>query len=141
MTTTDIKALLGFILVLATAAAAASDLKPFTTDGCSRFPEGTRSQQELWLDCCTRHDIAYWQGGGYGDRLAADRQLEQCVAGVGAPEIALIMLAGVRVGGTPYLPTKFRWGYGWPYLRGYKKLDDAEKKLVRETLDTLGNDH
>lgn len=40
------------------------------------------------------------------------------------------MLAGVRVGGTPYLPTMFRWGYGWPYPRGYKALTDEERQQI-----------
>ena len=46
------------------------------------------------------------------------------------------MLTGVRVGGTPRLPTKFRWGYGWPYLRGYKAVTPEEK----EKIDTELND-
>jgi len=37
------------------------------------------------------------------------------------------MYGGVRIGGSPYWPTKFRWGYGWPYLRGYKPLTFEEK--------------
>jgi len=36
------------------------------------------------------------------------------------------MLAGVRIGGTPYLPTKFRWAYGWPYPRGYTALSNDD---------------
>jgi len=40
------------------------------------------------------------------------------------------MLAGVRVGGTPYLPTRFRWGYGWPWPRGYRALTDIERQQV-----------
>ena len=53
-------------------------------------------------------DFAYWKGGTYQDRLVADKELELCVAETGNPKIAELMLAGVRVGGTPYLPTKFR---------------------------------
>ena len=45
------------------------------------------------------------------------------------------MLTGVRVGGTPYLPTTFRWGYGWPYLRGYKPVTSEEKKQIEQILD------
>jgi len=40
------------------------------------------------------------------------------------------LLAGDRVGGSPYLPTSFRWGYGWPYPRWYKALIEAEKKQI-----------
>ena len=110
----------------------AGELKPFTSDGCSVFPDGTLSEQELWLSCCTAHDLAYWQGGTEQQRLEADQQLESCVAEVGQPEIAKLMLMGVRVGGSPYLPTQFRWGYGWPYPREYKVLTPEELALIEE---------
>ncbi len=110
----------------------AQTLSPFTSDGCSAFPDGTLEQKTLWLDCCTAHDKAYWQGGNYQQRLQADQALRSCVAQTGQPEIATLMLAGVRVGGTPYLPTSFRWGYGWNYPRGYKTLSETELKLVEQ---------
>ncbi len=113
---------------------AEEDLKPFTTDGCSAFPDGTLSQNELWLSCCTAHDLAYWQGGTYQQRLESDQALKQCVEKVGEPSIAILMLAGVRVGGTPYLPTKFRWGYGWPYPRGYKAITPEEQQQIEKIL-------
>jgi len=113
------------------------NIKPFTTDGCSSFPDGTLKQQSLWAGCCIRHDLAYWQGGTFDDRLSADQALEQCVAEVGEPEIAKLMLAGVRVGGTPYLPTSFRWGYGWPWPRGYKYLNNNEQQQIKVALDKL----
>jgi len=104
----------------------ADNLVPFTTDGCSAFPDGTVKQQSLWMDCCIRHDLAYWIGGSYHERQQADLALENCVAQVGEPEIARIMLAGVRAGGSPYFPTSYRWGYGWPYPRGYQQLSEEE---------------
>lgn len=104
----------------------ADDLKPFTSDGCSAFPDGTIQQKELWLDCCTAHDYAYWKGGTYQDRVDADIELKDCVAGVENNEIAHLMLAGVRVGGSPFLPTPFRWGYGWSYPKPYGSLNAAE---------------
>lgn len=107
------------------------ELAPFTSDGCSAFPDGTHEQGQLWLSCCVAHDVAYWQGGTYEERVAADLGLQQCVAKVGDSRIAGIMLAGVRVGGTPYLPTRFRWGYGWPYPRGYQKLTAEELEQVQ----------
>ncbi|MEJ2405915.1 MAG: hypothetical protein P8171_16750 [Candidatus Thiodiazotropha sp.] len=112
-------------------------LKPFTTDGCSMFPDGTYHQQSLWLNCCIQHDLAYWKGGTEQQRLAADQSLEQCVSQVGEPEIAKLMLAGVRVGGSPYFPTSYRWGYGWSYQRGYKPLSDEEKQQVAAELRRL----
>lgn len=111
-----------------------AQLKPFTTDGCSAFPDGTIKQQSIWVNCCIRHDLAYWKGGTYEDRLQADIELRACVHKVGEPEIALIMLAGVRVGGSPYYPTSYRWGYGWPYFRGYQALSEPEKQQVKQKL-------
>lgn len=109
-------------------------LSPFTTDGCSDFPDGTPSHKTLWLGCCTEHDKAYWQGGTYGERRKADRALQRCVAHVGEPGIAALMLAGVRVGGSPYWPTRFRWGYGWPWPRGYRAPTPAESEQIQKAL-------
>jgi hypothetical protein len=124
-------------LLLLPAIVTAEEIDLFTTDGCSSFPDGTIDQQTLWLSCCIQHDLAYWKGGSYEQRLESDQLLEQCVSEVGEPEIAKLMLAGVRVGGTPYLPTHFRWGYGWSYLRGYKILTDEEKLDVKQKLQML----
>lgn len=112
-------------------------IQPFTSDGCSSFPDGTFTHRELWLQCCTAHDLTYWQGGTYSQRLEADNELRQCVAQVGQKKIADLMLAGVRVGGTPFLPTDFRWGYGWPYPRLYKALTEAEKEQIQKQLELL----
>jgi len=118
-------------------ASLAGELTPFTTDGCSVFPDGTIAQQSLWANCCISHDFAYWKGGTNQQRLDADKDLEDCVAKVGEPEIAKIMLAGVRVGGSPHFNTPFRWGYGWPYFRDYSELTAEEKIEVRQKLKVL----
>ncbi|MDX2368398.1 MAG: hypothetical protein QNK36_08345 [Colwellia sp.] len=110
----------------------ADTLKPFTSDGCSAFPDGTFEHKTLWLQCCQRHDFDYWQGGTYQQRLASDNRLKMCVSQVGEPTIAALMLAGVRVGGTPYLPTSFRWGYGWRYPRLYGALSIEELAQVEK---------
>jgi hypothetical protein len=126
-----------FALLLLPSLAAAGELAPFTTDGCSAFPDGTLEQQSLWVSCCIRHDLAYWKGGSYAERLSADESLEACVAQVGEPEIAALMLAGVRVGGSPFYPTPYRWGYGWPWPRGYQALTTDERREVRHRLEQL----
>jgi len=120
---------------LATDDAQTVALEPFSSDGCSAFPDGTPFQQTLWLECCTDHDLAYWQGGTQAQRSEADLALEACVSKVGEPRIARLMLAGVRVGGSPIWPTQFRWGYGWPYPRTYRELTTSETAQV---LDMLG---
>lgn len=110
----------------------ADSLKPFTSDGCSAFPDGTNAQQTLWLNCCQQHDFDYWQGGTSHQRLVSDQKLKMCVSEVGEPSLAKLMFAGVRVGGSPYFPTPFRWGYGWSYPRGYGALSEQELAQVRK---------
>ena len=112
-------------------------LSPFTSDGCSAFPDGTMEQNTLWLNCCTTHDLAYWQGGTYAEREHADNELRHCVTQLGEDEIALLMLAGVRVGGSPFWPSQFRWAYGWPYGRFYKALTADELEQVRKLQPSL----
>ena len=105
-------------------------IKPYATDGCSKFPDGTHAHRNLWLKCCTEHDQKYWAGGSYDERANADVELRACVRSLGEPAIAELMLAGVRVGGSPWWPSSFRWGYGWPYTHGYKTLTPDELEQV-----------
>jgi len=133
--------LLALIISLPATAYASDTIKPFTTDGCSLFPDGYINDRELWQACCIQHDMAYWQGGTWQQRLDADRQLKACVTQLGEPKIAELMLNGVRVGGSPYWPTGFRWGYGWDYLRGYKPLTDSEKQSVQQALHEYKKAH
>ena len=120
-----------FILLSVWVPAYAQPLNPFTTDGCSVFPDGTWEDRKLFLNCCTLHDFAYWQGGTVDQRLNADYQFSQCISNIGQPELAQLMLIGVRVGGSPYWPTPFRWGYGWPYPKGYGKLNANELQQIK----------
>ena len=45
------------------------------------------------------------------------------------------MYDAVRVGGEPYFPTWYRWGYGWPIGRGYQKISQQEQLLVQAKLE------
>jgi len=110
----------------------AQTINPFESDGCSSFPNGTFKQKQLWLSCCEVHDYAYWKGGTYADRFKSDVELKQCVHDAGESEIGIMMLAGVRVGGNPFINTSFRWGYGWPYPRFYQTLTQAELKQISD---------
>ena len=136
----DTKYIALLVLLLTALESTGGELKPFSSDGCSAFPDGTIGQSELWLKCCTEHDLSYWRGGTYKNRLKADMQLESCVREIGEPEIALLMLAGVRVGGTPFLPTAFRWGYGWSYPRLYGPLTDKELGQVKNLTSEKSRD-
>lgn len=45
-----------------------------------------------------------------------------------------IMYLGIRIGGSPWLPTPWRWGYGWDdWPRDYEKLDTSPsvKDLIK----------
>lgn len=112
------------------------DLADFTSDGCSLFIDGTFEDPELWKECCLKHDIAYWQGGTEEQREQADLAFRECVEKkTGDSTLANLMYEAVRVGGEPYFPTWYRWGYGWPIGRGYKELTKSEKALVQEKLN------
>ena len=128
------KILIVILLLIDPVLSLAEEIALFTTDGCSAFPDGTIHQQTLWLDCCIKHDLAYWAGGSYDERRQADQTLNSCVTRAGEPEIARLMLAGVRVGGSPYFPTSYRWGYGWSYPRGYQLLNEQERTDVNNKL-------
>lgn len=102
-------------------------LAPFSTDGCSLFPDHAPIGKADWCACCLAHDLAYWRGGTEDERLEADRALEACVtAATGSRALAQTMYAGVRTGGVPYFLTSYRWGYGWPYGRMYRSLSTEE---------------
>ena len=111
-------------------------LNPFTTDGCSLFPDGTFARKTLWLDCCIEHDEAYWQGGTEQERIDADLALKECITEeTGDAHLAKLVYDAVRVWGSPIYPSWYRWGYGWSYGRPYGALTEAERGQVRRQLD------
>jgi hypothetical protein len=123
------------LLLLPMLAVAADTLRPFTSDGCSLFPEGTVADRNLWCECCLAHDMAYWQGGTEAQKKQADSRFRSCILEKsGSEELAQAMYLGVTVGGSPYFPTWYRWGYGWSYGRGYQALTAQEQRLVAAEL-------
>ena len=112
----------------ATATPASVAMTPFASDGCSMFPDRAPIGTADWCACCVAHDLAYWRGGSADERARADEEFGRCVrASSGDAVLAETMLAGVRAGGLPYFPTAYRWGYGWPYGRGYGPLSRGEE--------------
>mgnify|MGYP001590911842 CR=1 FL=1 len=95
------------------------DLPPklFMTDGCTLFLE--RFGSKNWSPACLNHDIAYWAGGTKEDRLQADNKFKQEINSL-IPGLGSVMAFAVGLAGSPYLPTWWRFGYGWPYGHGYK---------------------
>lgn len=104
------------------------ELTPFTSDGCTLFPDKSLISQTDWCDCCIAHDIAYWKGGTREERLKADEALRSCVqAKTGNEGLANLMFEGVRIGGSPHFQNWYHWGYGWEHQFEYRELSIAEK--------------
>lgn len=122
------------ITLLATACNTESELRAFSSDGCSLFPDSSLISESDWCSCCFEHDLAYWRGGTAAERERADSVLRDCVAGkTGNEALGSMMYEGVRLGGSPYFYSWYRWGYGWGYERKYQALSPAEV----ETADNL----
>jgi hypothetical protein len=118
-------------LLSACATETTNTLQPFSTDGCSRFPDRALIGKADWYHCCVLHDLSYWRGGTSEERLDADRALKTCVVKAsGSKTLGELMFTGVRAGGGPYYYTPYRWGYGRPFERQYQKLTPAEAELA-----------
>lgn len=113
-----------------------SELRPFTSDGCSLFPDQSQISGDNWCSCCFEHDIAYWRGGTATQREAADRALQTCVTDkTGNAVLGRLMYEGVQAGGSPYFYNWYRWGYGWGFERKYQALTPAETEQSRLLLE------
>ena len=99
-------------------------LQPFTTDGCSGGMSWAWNKltghAPPWEDACVEHDMAYWAGGERDDRMEADCVLAEAVA-KRSLVIAGLMFIAVRIGGHPWLPFPWRWDYGMPWPRSYRR--------------------
>lgn len=136
--------ILALIVAIATPAFARSEflvanrLRPFTSDGCSRFPDGIPLLRPTqWQLCCVVHDLAYWKGGTHEQRLEADRSLRSCVGEAVGNGLGQAMFLGVRLGGYVGLPFTWHWGYGWIQNRGYQRLTSSELQQVAVHMDLL----
>ena len=78
-------------------------------DGCTLTPDFD------FRMCCDTHDVAYWLGGSSAQRLDADREFRACVSEKNHPLLAWLYYSGVRAGGVGFLPTPWRWGFGWDF--------------------------
>lgn len=74
-----------------------------------------------WEGCCDTHDRFYAQGGSVWRRLVVDAALRRCVVRNGSPAWAWAMWVAVRLGGWPFWPVSWRWGFELPYGCGYRR--------------------
>jgi hypothetical protein len=74
--------------------------KVFQSDGCTMWFNGQ------YRKCCDNHDLDYFKGSGWRDRLTADNRLFTCVAKMGFEYsiVAPVMWLGVRIFGSPWFP-------------------------------------
>ena len=122
-------------LALAASCSTDSELRPFTSDGCSLFPDASLISSNDWCSCCFEHDTVYWKGGTEEERETADQRLRECVGEkTGNKALAVAMYEGVRVGGSPYFYNWYRWGYGWGYDRKYQSLTAIERDRADQLL-------
>ncbi|PIK14945.1 hypothetical protein [Halobacteriovorax sp. JY17] len=109
-------------------------LNPFFSDGCSKWPDGTKDKPNIWLICCFNHDKAYWLGGTKEEKFEADDKLRMCVKEHFSASMGILMYLGVAVGGIPDYKTDYRWGFGWNYDRGYLKVTEEERAYATKLL-------
>jgi len=102
------------------------------------LPDGTQSDGctliggDDFKSCCVAHDRDYFLGGSIKQRRASDKRLYECVLEkktLGANLAAPFIWLGVRIGGLPFLPTPFRWGFG----KRKKTAEKTEPTIVGPT--------
>ncbi len=88
-------------------------------DGCSGgmswLYRNVLGKVPAWENCCDIHDKIYGAGGTSDQRAAADRSLYECVATSGNNLVAGFMLVAVKIGGQPFFPFGWRWGFERDY--------------------------
>ena len=112
-------------------------LRPFETDYCTAYAEGTRAQPNLWKHCCEEHDLYFWAGGSLDDRKTSDLRLKTCVEKTGARTQAVLIYTAVSIGGSsPIRFKKKQWGHAWEGRQRYVSLTEDETSKIIHHLDT-----
>lgn len=106
-------------------------LAPFSTDGCTMYPNGT------WLHCCLAHDMVYWTGGEKSLKEEADQELGMCLAKNGSTVNAKVMTGGVQIGGGANNVLPWAWGYGWEKNLGYSSMSEKQLVEINHQLDSV----
>jgi hypothetical protein len=98
--------------------------RPFDTDFCTFFVDGTWTNPNAFKPCCLVHDLEYWRGGTLAEQKTSDLKLRECIADLGYPLLSHIIYHAVKLG--HHSPVKTRYKYGW-----------GRKKLVNTNIDFL----
>nr|BDT27679.1 FAD-binding oxidoreductase [Bacteriovorax sp. HI3] len=125
------------LVIMAPSLKAELKLKPFETDGCTMFADGTYSKPGLWKHCCTEHDLRYWFGGSENDMDQADLRLRSCVEKAAGPKWGYVIYTGVRAGHHSPIKNKYQWNWGWEVAREKKPLTPAEVGYVITELRSM----
>lgn len=115
-------------------------LKPFETDGCTMFVDGTKSEPKLWRHCCVEHDLRYWFGGSTTDMDETDLRLRSCVEKAAGDYWAAVIYRGVRAGHYSPIKNKYFWSWAWSVKRENVKLTTDESTYVIAQLRNLNLD-
>ncbi len=110
------------------------------SDGCSggmsllytMAPDKVKDKHGLflpWRSCCEGHDRAYYYGGTAEEKRIADEKLMACVSekfgdSTKGRLLGKGMEMAVKLGGKPYYPTSYRWGYGEDFRETTGDSDD-----------------
>jgi hypothetical protein len=130
--------LIVLVCFVAAPQAAISAPKPFASDGCTGFWDGTPKHPLLWQHCCIAHDLFFWAGGVESARDAADFQLRQCVEETGSPLIAALMYFMVRTGShSPWKINGMQWGNAWSDELIYRPLSQAEIESITAEMELI----
>jgi hypothetical protein len=133
------KVLIASLFFFGSFGAMAADLRPFKTDGCTGYRDGTRKRPGVWRHCCVDHDLAFWAGGTPADRVEADRELRDCVAATGETHQADVIYMGVRIGAiSPWKIPGMQFGNAWA-PRATRKTPLTSEEIYRLETEILHN--
>jgi hypothetical protein len=129
------KLILLFLALTLNQAMAQEVVRPYETDLCTGYAEGTRDEPMLWADCCKTHDLYLWAGGDRSQRNQADKNLRSCVKEKGGGIHATLIYMGVTVGGlSPWKIKGKQWGNAWGNKVRRTNLTEEEIILLETNL-------
>lgn len=109
--------------------------RPFRSDLCTGYPEGTRKEPLLWASCCKMHDLYFWAGGTRIQRKNADQDLYSCVQAKAGEFQARLIYLGVTAGSfSPWKLEGKQWGNAWGDKVRDAHLSDEEISQLETNL-------